>query len=414
MVAFAGLTARPLVLVLLSTALACSSPGPLAGAGVPAPDPVFGTLISDVERTEVEARRGVRAAMVELAWEDVEPRPGQFDTELLDGTREDIEAHRAAGRTVTLGLGMHTPPPWVFDLPDSTFVDEWGEESAEPNLVFNQRLRTAAEQYLDEVAARLDLRAVDTVRVTSGGLAEVLYPGDGSYWAFDRNALGGPDLPPSMAPNPAPQWRPGQRGQDEEQTRAWAHWYVDALVDVVEWQLDTFGRLGFRGTYEVLTPGVGVRPAEFEAAVQDGLPSGVLGAGAAWELFYSRLPRRDDLVAYVSSVADGSGDDDGCTPADRDVPLDAEEAQEWSATRWITRVAQEYGYPVSGENAGWQQDFSPAAFYRDPGDDGMMAVALRQARSCGFRVFYWAHDAQLWDGTVSFESYAARIAAGSK
>jgi hypothetical protein len=47
-------------------------------------------------------------------------------------------------------------------------------------------------------------------------------------------------------------------------------------------------------------------------------------------------------------------------------------------------------------------------------DDGMMAVALRQARSCGFRTFYWAHDAQSWAGTMAFESYSDWIAPGSK
>jgi hypothetical protein len=39
-----------------------------------------------------------------------------------------------------------------------------------------------------------------------------------------------------------------------------------------------------------------------------------------------------------------------------------------------------------------------------------MAAALAQARGCGFRSFYWAHAEQLWDGTVPFEVYAARIA----
>ncbi|WP_142058272.1 hypothetical protein [Pseudonocardia kunmingensis] len=369
-------------------------------------------MISDVERTEVEARNGVSVAMVELSWEQGEPAQDEFDEEYLSAVREDVDAHRAAGRSVTLGLGLHMPPPWVFDLPDSRFVDETGEESEAPNLVFNQRLRERAEAYLAEVAAEVDLQRVDTVRLTSGGMAEVLYP-DGGYWAFDRNALNGPDLPPTMEPNPAPGQRPGAPWDDEAQALAWAQWYVDALVDVVEWQLTIFADLGFRGRYEVLTPGVGVQPREFDDAVADGLPPGVLGAGAAWDLFYSRLPERGDLVAYVSSVADGSGGDDGCAPNDDAVALDSDEVEDWSATRWIARVAREYGLPLSGENAGWQQDYSPDAFYRDDSDEGMMAVALRQARSCGFDTFYWAHDAQLWDGTVSFDSYAARIAAGS-
>jgi hypothetical protein len=83
--------------------------------------------------------------------------------------------------------------------------------------------------------------------------------------------------------------------------------------------------------------------------------SGVMGAGAAWQLLYSRLPRRPDLIAYVSSVADGSGNNDTCEPDDRSVPLTAEAVENWSATRWIARLAHEYGLPVSGEKAREEQ-----------------------------------------------------------
>jgi F5/8 type C domain len=38
-----------------------------------------------------------------------------------------------------------------------------------------------------------------------------------------------------------------------------------------------------------------------------------------------------------------------------------------------------------------------------------MAAALRQAASCGFTVFYWAHDIHLWDGTIAFSQYASSI-----
>ena len=40
----------------------------------------------------------------------------------------------------------------------------------------------------------------------------------------------------------------------------------------------------------------------------------------------------------------------------------------------------------------------------------MMADALGQAQSCGFLVFYWAHDVHLWDGTLPFSVYANSIA----
>jgi hypothetical protein len=55
----------------------------------------------------------------------------------------------------------------------------------------------------------------------------------------------------------------------------------------------------------------------------------------------------------------------------------------------------------------------PAMFdflYRDTSSGGMMADALSQAQSCGFLVFYWAHDVHLWDGTLPFSVYANSIA----
>ncbi|MFC5993590.1 hypothetical protein ACFQE5_05085 [Pseudonocardia hispaniensis] len=406
-----GLRTPALWCAALAVLTACGSaaaPGP-----PPATRPAFGTLVSLVEHAREEADAGVSAGMVELSWRRAQPDAEAFDDAYLRSVRRDVEALRVAGRTVTLGLGLHDVPRWLLAIPGSRFVDQTGAESDEVNLVFDQRLRNIAEHYLTHVAAVLDLGQVDAVRLTSGGLPEVLYPGGGGYWAFDANAQGGPDRPASLPPNPLPGWRPGQGGVSEQQVREWADWYVGALTDVVDWQIGTLSGLGYRGAYEVLTPGVGVGPAAYDAAIRQGLPPGLLGSGAAWQVFYERLPRRDDLVAYVSSVADGSGDNDGCAPGDAAVPLDAAQAESWSATRWVSRVAHEYGFPVAGENPGWNQSVRLNASYVDLSDNGMLAAAVRQADSCGFRFFYWAHDQQLWDGTVPFAAYAERIARGS-
>ncbi|MCW0211867.1 MAG: hypothetical protein OJJ54_00750 [Pseudonocardia sp.] len=402
------LLALAALLVPVLVSAACSAPQTTA---VPAArSMVYGTLVSSAERSAQEEQAGVTAAMVELSWARAEPAEGRFDEDYLGSVRADVDALRATGRSITLGLGLHQSAPWVAQLPGARFVDENGDVSDEVNLVFSQRTRAAAEQYVAKVAQVLDLSSVDDVRLTSGGLPEVLYPGGGNYWAFDENAQGGPDLPASMPPNPLPGWRPGAGGADETQVREWADWYVGALDDVVVWQIGMLSGLGFSGRYEILTPGVGVRPGEYSAAIRDGLPQGLLGGGAAWQQFYERLPRRPDVTVYVSSVADGSGDDDLCRPEDRAVALDSSEVRNWSAARWQARLAQEYGYPVAGENPGWHQSDALDRSYVDTSDSGMMARALAQARACGFRSFYWAHAEQLWDGTVPFAEYAARIA----
>jgi hypothetical protein len=82
----------------------------------------------------------------------------------------------------------------------------------------------------------------------------------------------------------------------------------------------------------------------------------------------------------------------------------------YGTLHWTTRVARENGLAVGGENPGYGLPDSRNGHYTNPSAAGMMASALRQARSCKFRVFYWAHDVHLWDGTIPFTQYAAMIA----
>ena len=422
-----ALLAAPVIATLIAAAPAGCLPAPASdspgddgsggGGGDGSGDAAmlrFGTLASSLDHTDEEAAGGVTAAMVEISWEVAEPEPGVFDQGYLDAVRADVNRLRASGRTVTLGLALHYTPAWVFDIPDSRMEDEDGDVSEEADMIFNQKVRDEADAYMAALDAELDLSTVDAIRLTSGGGAEVLYPGDGTYWAFGPNAQNGPDMPPTMAPNPAPGWLPGDGDLSDQELQAWVDWYIGALDDAVEWQIATLSSLGFRGTYEVLTPGIGIQPAEVDEVVREGLPPGLLGVGAAWEIFYRQLARRPDIVAYVSSVADNSGPGDVCDPADGEVALDDPMTTGWSSTRWVARVAGEYGYPVSGENPGWQNPPDPdlEQAYQDLSDGGMMASAIRKAHACHFTSFYWAHDQQLWDGTVPFSAYAEQIAGG--
>jgi len=368
----------------------------------------FGTLLSRQDHATAEKKGGVRVAMTELSWREYEPRRGVFDAGYAAYVRSELATFRAAGRRVTLGLGLSDPPSWVFGIANSRFVDEHGNRSHEVNLVFNQLVRQAAEQYLARVARDLHMRDVWAVRLTSGGGIEMLYPGD-SYWAFDANAQNGPHLPPSMPRNPLRGWRPGNRSVTTVQVQSWADWYVRALDDVAAWQMRTIDKLGFRGWYQVLTPGSGVRPDGYRSDVAAYLPDGLTGAGAVWSVFYAHLPNRGRVMAYITSMADGSGGDDTCQPADRSLRLTDRRADSWSATRWISRIADQYGLAKSGENPGWNFPPSLNGHYKDPGPSGMMHSAVRQMVLCGFQGMYWAHDQQLWDGTSSFARYSALI-----
>jgi hypothetical protein len=393
-------------LSLLGTANAEDTSGPQTGSIL------FGTL--DTQPSTVAAEAGssdVSVAMFEFDWASFEPSPGVFSSSYAATMEGLLQAYQAAGMKVTLGLGLEDPPSWVFSLPDATYVNQFGGQSNEANFVFSAAVRQAAAGYLDQIAADIPLSNFWAIRLTSGGDEEMLYPGDGAYWAFDNAALTGNGLAPGMTPNPDPNWTPGAPGLSQGQIDAWVNWYVGGLDNVTNWQMQTLTGLGFNGYYETVTPGSGTRP---DSLAQDELFNladfGTTGMGAVWDRYYAMLPDKTNVIAYISSVADNSGGNDDCQPSDTSTPLSSPVMDSWSATRWISAIAHQNGLMVGGENPGYGM---PAMFdfdYRNTSSGGMMADALRQAQSCGFQVFYWAHDVHLWDGTLPFSDYANSIA----
>ncbi|HTV12898.1 MAG TPA: beta-galactosidase [Acidimicrobiales bacterium] len=387
----------------------------VSGCGVMSPraDPLlFGTLVTSASRAAQEAASGVSVGMIELSWAEWEPQQGLFDEPYISSVQAWLRKLQQAGMKVTLGLGTQSTPSWIFSLPGSTYVNQVGTASTEANFVFNQAVRQLAAQYLASVAAKLGLSSFWAIRLTSGGDPEMLYPPGGSYWAFDQAALTGRGLPPTMTPNPFPSWRPGNAGLTLAQVNKWVDWYVGGLDDVTNWQMRTLSGLGFSGIYELVTPGSGTRPDRLAQEEREGLPDGTTGVGAVWDRYYAGISDKHNVMAYVSSVADGSGNNDSCQPGDDGIPISSPLMGPWSATRWISRIADQYRLLKGGENPGWGASDALDAQYADLAPDGMMATAIRQATSCGFIVFYWAHDDNLWEGTLPFSAYAAAIAEG--
>jgi hypothetical protein len=373
------------------------------------PTMLYGTLDTRASTAATEAALGVGMAMFEFDWASFEPEPGTFSSSYLASVKAELDAYQAAGMDITLGLGLQDPPAWVFTLADATYVNQDGNVSTEADFVFSAAVRAAATTYLDQIAASIPLADFWAIRLTSGGDSEMVYPGGGTYWAFNSSALTGKGLPAGMTPNPYPSWVPGTPGLTQDQIGQWVTWYVGGLDNVTDWQMQTLNDLGFTGYYETVTPGSGTRPNVLAAEEQQDLPDSTTGVGAVWNLYYARLWYKSRVMAYLSSVADESGDNDACQPADDSLPLTSPVMDSWSATRWIARVAKEYGMLIGGENPGYGLPASLDWFYTDISATGEMAVALAQARSCGFSVFYWAHDTDLWTGTVPFATYAAMI-----
>ena len=374
--------------------------------------PLFGTLDTQLASINTDKQAGVSVAMFELNWASFEPTQGQFDASYISGMKAFLTSYLATGMQVTLGLGLDDPPSWVFSLPDGNYVNESGAQASEADFVFSQAVRQAAAVYLQQVAAALPLSDFWAIRLTSGGDEEMLYPAGGSYWAYSQSALTGADLPPTMTANPFPNWRPGQSGLTQSQVDQWVNWYVGGLDDVTAWQMRTLFGLGFTGYYQLVTPGSGTRPDALAAEEKSNLPdNAVTGVGAVWDRYYAMLPAKSKVVAYISSVADMSGNDDSCQASDESLPLTSPEMDSWSATRWISRVAAANGLLVAGENPGYGQPASLDSHYEDTSSQGMMADAIRQATTCKFQVFYWAHDEDFASGVIPLSRYQQDISA---
>lgn len=344
---------------------------------------------------------------LELGWDAYEPSDGTFSSSYATAMRERVRDMKAAGLKVVLGAGLQYPPSWAYSVPGSRYVNQFGRSSGELNLTFNAALRERASRYLAQIDKDLGLENFWAVRVGAGGNIETLYPAhdaDGTnrnaYWAFDAAA---------QATSPFPGWRPGDRSWNgvamtTADVRRWYEWYVGSLADTVEWQLQTYRALGFEGHLHVLMPGQGTRPLDLERAMGaylDGTGDGshTTSRGAAWHRVLEHIEDRRGVVAYVSSMADGSGWDDLCRSTDSGTALSASEISLWSATRWISFLADRYGLPKNGENPG-RADTSAYG-------TTMMERAAAQMASCGFQGMMWAHESQLFtEGSgVTLEDY---------
>jgi len=381
----------------------------------------FGTINTLSPTASQEVAAGVNTAEVDVGWDLYEPRDGVFDSGYGSSVAQRVRTLQTAGYRVVLGLALHYPPSWVFGYPDSQLVNQYGGKAGEVNLIFNQSLRQKAAALISRLNQDVGLNRFYAIRITSGGDAEAMYPQEGAdgvhhdgYWAYDRNAQTGANSPPTIAPNPFPGWKPGQPTYNSQPFTAsgaqrWYSWYLGALLDSVNWQIQTYKSLGYTGYFQVLTPGVGSRPDEYQTAINNylnglGDANATMGRGAAWDKWYGALPDKSRVVAYVSSLADSSGSpaNNPCQATDSSVSITDPQIDSWSAARWITYNAHRYGIPTSGENPGGGATYGVT----------MMQAAAKQMQTCGMQGMYWAHDANLYDGTsgVTLQDFATVIA----
>ncbi|MBN0048225.1 beta-galactosidase [Streptomyces actuosus] len=394
----------------------------------------FGTLQTSPRTARVSAEHGIGVAHMTVHWNRFEPAPGQVDQAYVATIKEKVRVFHDAGLRVEAGLGLNSPPSWLFDrYPDAAFTDQDGARFTEaPNLVFSQEVRNEVAGYLRQLDRQIGLRSFWALRIGVNDTGEFTYPrpapgtaGHASYWAFDRHAQASgadPGRPATVAPNPFPGWRPGQPGyrgapMTTGQVSRWYDWYLTALADAVNWQIRQYEALGYTGRLLVLVPGAGFYPGDLSTALRAHLGAtaagGLLSRGAGFYRTIGLIDHRPGVQLVSTALVDGSGTprNNACRPSDRAVDLDAlargrgpeDRVRAWSSVRWISRIAAHEGFTVSGESAGPHV----AAYY-----PGVMNEAGRQLKACGLKGLMWAFDHNLHDGTPgsSIEDYALLIA----
>jgi hypothetical protein len=403
-----------------------TGPIPVTAAGPPPTAFVcrylFGTLETDPNRASQEYAAGFRIAEQTVGWNNYEPQDGVFDAGYITSIKQRIQTFQRAGLKVVISPAIQYPPAWVFSLPGSRYVNQYGAAAPatwagfeEPNVVFSQAVRDRVAGFETKVMQELGPGNIWAVRYVNGSLGEVLYPPaddllghNNSYWAYDANAQNNAsaDRPPGVPANPFPGWQPGQTTYNGQpfsvaQVQQWYEWYVDARMDFVNWHTKLFRDLGFTGYLQLQTPGFGVRPSEYAASTANfldgtGDPNQTMGRAAIWQKVYAKLTDRMGVTAYVSSMADGSGfpQDQGCQSTDVQVDLEHDpQVNNWSAVRYVSYLADMYGMIKSGENPGSGDPNRNVVYGRT-----MLASAAAQMATCSFQSMFWAQDQNLYDG----------------
>jgi hypothetical protein len=367
-----------------------------------------------------DTRAGIRLAELDLSWAAWEPAEGSYSSSYISSIVDSIDEYRSQGWQISISPGFQSPPSWVMGLEDGNLIDQNGNTAGLPDYEFSAAVDQATEDYVEDLVSHLH-GLVTYYRDGLSEAGEMLFPDTTSnqWWAFPASAQcrNAADLPAGVACTPMPGWVPGQSAYDGapvtvSQAASWWSWYETALVtaevNVITW----FRSAGYSGAIQLVMPGDGASPALIARRESDLLAAEsfdsyyTMNSGAAWQILLgdSALKNQSDIVIDISSVGDGSGDNNVCTASDQSVSLaDADPSVSgWSDTRWIVYLSHLNGYDtVVGEN---------------PGDnsESQLGEIFALVKGCGLAALQWAWDANLYEGgnQVSLAQYQAAFATG--
>lgn len=383
--------------------------------------------LSAVDIAKKEHGAGVAIAMVTLAWKDYETFDGVFNESELAHLAKVINRFLQAGQKIDVQLAIHYAPSWLTQIPDACYVNQYGDSAPQPcytfpNYIFNAIVRQKVWDFethaLQQLQKQVGLSNIWDFRIDGGDGGEALYPAatdsfghPNSYWAYDNNAQGkGNALPLGISHSPFPGWQPGQtlyNGQPftPSQVQQWYDWYFHSRMNFYNWQIALYRNAGFPNYLTIETPGFGTRPDEYRKNIThyldgEGDPNGTMSRAAVWQNLYPALLDKNNIIAYISSMGDNSGatsplsgqtSDNLCQPSDMHVNFNTDPIVDtWNAVRYVSYIANKYGFLKGGENPGWNAGGDPHYGIT------MMDNAAKQMASCGLIGMFWAHDDRLY------------------
>lgn len=350
---------------------------------------VVGTLQSDVARVGQLKVVGVGLATVEVSWDRFEPQDNQIDEPYIANLQAKLDAFRKAGQNVQIDLGLQYPPKWVQDLPDSRYVNQYGDAyiNEQPganvvNAVFNAAIRRHQADYVAKVFAKLG-KDFYAVRLGWNYYGELGYPAakfkdrDNCYWGFDRNAQGqAKGLPKGIEPCPAPGWKPGMSSKNAEAATVFANWYLNALVSYQQFQIATVRR-HYPGRVVILLGSWGLRPGVLAGEIE-----GHLGNPKQTEISlgydFARIVGAidDEKVAVCTTWVDANFGND-----------DDDDAGRWSPAHYLSTMLKARQSPLEL----WAENTGRA-------DLAAMKRSFDRCRAYGVTTLVWAFEPDLFDG----------------
>lgn len=356
--------------------------------------PFVGILQNTMPNLQRHYDAGARMAHVALIWNRVCPTEGAWNQAYLDEKKAEVQKMRQAGYAIMLDFGAQYPPEWIYGQPNSRYRNQYGDAYAGGigetgvNVVFNAKLREMLGAYVTGVLADFG-KDVDIVRLGLMRYSEIGYPHPSfkgrknAYWAYDDIAQGKVEgLPAGVKPCPVPGWTPGRPSADHVDARRFAAWYVDALANFHDWQIELVARQ-YEGRMAMLYPSWGIREGQLESAVLNDLNgttsaerNGEIQRAFAFKRFIEGIqnPRVMVCGTWIDSRPEWS-DDDAPNPKN---PCPIGHLSSLAA-------AHPLKLRVMGENTGG-------------GGMAAMQLTFQRARRYGLDGVMWAFERDLHDG----------------